>query len=89
MAMLSHEAPVTQLGREELSRGVELVELLTRTKLAESKGAARKAIEGGGVYLNNERQTNARKTVSSDDLKWPNALLLRTGKKNYHLVLVE
>ncbi|MGC2657697.1 MAG: tyrosine--tRNA ligase [Bryobacteraceae bacterium] len=89
VAMLSHEAPVTQLGREELSKGVELVELLTRTKLSESKGAARKAIEGGGVYLNNERQTNARKTVSSDDLKWPNALLLRTGKKNYHLVLVE
>jgi tyrosyl-tRNA synthetase len=63
------------------------VELLVRTRLAESKGAARKLIEGGGVYLNNARQTQGQKTVSAEDLKWPGAMLLRAGKKNYHLVL--
>lgn len=89
VAMLAREVPVTRLSRTELKAGVELVELLARTKLAESKGAARKAIEGGGVYLNNERQTIVRKTVSSEDLKWPDALLLRVGKKNYHLVVTE
>jgi tyrosyl-tRNA synthetase len=89
VAMLAREVPVTKLRRAELNLGIELVELLVRTKLAESKGAARKAIEGGGVYLNNERQTMVRKTVSFEDMKWPNALLLRMGKKNYHLVVME
>jgi tyrosyl-tRNA synthetase len=89
VAMLAHEVPVTKMGRADLQNGLELVELLVRTKLTESKGAARKAIEGGGVYLNNERQTVPRKVVSNEDVKWPNALLLRTGKKNYHLVVIE
>ena len=44
--------------------------------LAESKGAARKLIEGGGVYLYNQRQTDAQKQISTEDIKWPGAILL-------------
>ena len=83
VAMLAREMPVT-----EVTAAIGLVDLLVQTRLAESKGAARKLIEGGGVYLNHERQTQAQKTVSVDDLKWPGAMLLRAGKKNYHLVVI-
>ena len=88
VAMLAGEMPVTEVNRSELEAGIGLVDLLVLTRLAESKGAARKLIEGGGVYLSNERQTQAQKKVSLADLKWPGALLLRAGKKNYHLVLI-
>ena len=80
--------PVTGINRPELESGIGLIDLLVLTRLAESKGAARKLVEGGGVYLNNERQTQVQKTVSADDLRWPGAILLRVGKKNYHLVNV-
>jgi tyrosyl-tRNA synthetase len=86
--MLAGEMPVTNIGRAELDAGIGLVDLLVLTRLAESKGAARKLVEGGGVYLSNERQTLPQKKVTAEDLKWPGALLLRAGKKNYHLVLV-
>jgi tyrosyl-tRNA synthetase len=80
--MLKGELPYTQV-----EPGIPLVDLLVRTGLAESKGAARKLVEGGGVYLHNERQTDPRKTVSADDSKWAGrVILLRAGKKNYHLV---
>ncbi len=88
VAMLAHEMPVTSVDLAELTVGIELVDLLVRTHLAESKGAARKLIEGGGVYLSNERQSQVRRSVSTADVKWPGALLLRAGKKNYHLVTV-
>ncbi|HEY1239755.1 MAG TPA: tyrosine--tRNA ligase [Bryobacteraceae bacterium] len=88
VAMLASEVPVTELARGELNEGVGLVDLLLRARLGESRGAARKLIESGGVYVNNQRVNDARKTVSADDLAWPGALLLRTGKKNYHLVLI-
>jgi tyrosyl-tRNA synthetase len=88
IALLAREVPVTKISPSELTAGIGLVDLLLRTKLAESKGAARKLIEAGGVYLNNERQTQAQKTVNSEDLKWPGAILMRTGKKNYHLVSI-
>jgi tyrosyl-tRNA synthetase len=89
VAMLAGEMPVTEISRAEIDGGIVLVDLLVRTRLAESKGAARKLIEGGGVYLNNERQTQAQKKLSAGDLKWPRAMLLRAGKKNYHLVRTE
>jgi tyrosyl-tRNA synthetase len=83
--LLASEMPSTPV---DLADGLALVDLLVRTDLAKSKGAARKLIEGGGVYMNNERQTEPQKTVSSHDVKWPGAILLRAGKKNYHLVLL-
>lgn len=88
VAMLAGEVPVTEVSAGEVQAGISLVDLLVRTKLADSKGAARKLIEGGGVNLNNERQSQAQKTVSGEDLKWPGAMLLRSGKKNFHLVVV-
>jgi tyrosyl-tRNA synthetase len=86
--MLAREVPVTEMTGAELEARVGLPDLLVRTKLAESKGAARKLIEGGGVYVNNERQTQVQKSISTSDVKWPAALLLRAGKKHYHLVQI-
>ncbi|HLK50320.1 MAG TPA: tyrosine--tRNA ligase [Bryobacteraceae bacterium] len=88
VSMLAAEVPVTELARHELTHGIGLPELLVRTRLSESKGAARKLIESGGVYVNNRRESDARKTIAAADLAWPGALLLRSGKKNYHLVLI-
>jgi len=86
--LLAREVPVTELTAAELEAGIPLVELMLRTKLAESKGAARKLVDGGGVYLHSERQTAAARVINGEALQWPGALLMRTGKKNYHLVRV-
>ena len=72
----------------DLEARIPLIDLLVRTRLATSKGEARKLIEGGGVYLNNQRQNELQKMVSPEDLQWPGAILLRAGKKNYHLVRI-
>jgi len=83
--LLASEIPSTPV---DLGEGIALTDLLVSTKLAASKGAARKLIDGGGVYLYNERQTDPQRTISVQDVKWPYSILLRTGKKNYHLVLL-
>jgi tyrosyl-tRNA synthetase len=89
IALLAREVPVTEIPRADLEAGVTLLDLIVRTRLTESKGSARKLIEAGGIYVNNERQSQIQKTITADDLKWPAAILLRTGKKNYHLVQVK
>ncbi len=88
IALLAREVPVTEIPQAELQAGIKLADLILRTGLSDSKGAARKLIEGGGVYLNNERQNQIQKVIASDDLKWPASILLRSGKKNYHLVRI-
>jgi tyrosyl-tRNA synthetase len=66
--------------------GSPLVELLVHSGLCPSKGQARKDIEGGGIYLNNVRVSEAGRAVGSADLQFGRYLLLRKGKRTYALL---
>jgi tyrosyl-tRNA synthetase len=81
------EVPTKEIERSELAgAGKALVELLVQSGLCPSKGQARKDIEGGGVYLNNVRESNSQRPVTSNELLFGKHLLLRKGKKNYLVV---
>ena len=81
------EAPTKEIEKCQLDgSGKPLVELLVHSGLCPSKGQARKDIEGGGVYLNNIRESNFLRTVATTDLLFGKHLLLRKGKRNYVVV---
>jgi tyrosyl-tRNA synthetase len=81
------EVPTKDLEKAKLDgAGMPLVELLVHGGLCSSKGQARKDIEGGGVNINNVRETNAQRAVTSSDLLFGKHLLLRKGKKNYVVI---
>jgi len=65
--------------------GVKLLGELT--SIYDSKGDARKAIQGNGVSVNKEKITLDRK-ISSSDLLYGKYLLAQKGKKNYYLIVV-
>ena len=70
-------------------RGLTLVELLVTSGLSASKGQARKDVEGGGVNVNNVRETNFQRAITTTDLLFSKHILLRKGKKNYVVVSVK
>jgi tyrosyl-tRNA synthetase len=81
------EVPTKEIERTRLQgAGIPLVELLVHSGLCPSKGQARKDIEGGGVNLNNVRETDHQRSVTTDALLFGKHLLLRKGKKNYVVV---
>ncbi len=81
------EVPTKQIEKEKLNgAGMPLVEVLVYAGLSPSKGQARKDIEGGGVNINNVRETGFQRAVTSSDLLFGRHLLLRKGKKNYVVV---
>jgi tyrosyl-tRNA synthetase len=82
------DLPSSALARSELEGGVELLELLVRTKLCQSKGAARRLASQGGVYINNVRVSDASRTLTAADLATETMVVLRAGKKSYHIVRV-
>jgi tyrosyl-tRNA synthetase len=83
------DVPSSDLGHEALEgEGKSVVVLLEESGLASSKGDARRAIEGGGVYVNNLRVEDAGRMLTSSDPIEGRFLVLRKGKKNYHLVAV-
>jgi len=69
--------------------GVAVVDLLVNAGLATSKADARRKIQGGGIYLNNERVADAAQTVAAPQALHGRFLLLRQGKRQYHLVRVK
>jgi len=81
------DAPRTELPRTSLDNaGTALLDLLVSSGLCASKGAARKDLTAGGVYLNNERLTDVNYHLTTKDLIAGQFAVLRKGKKTYHLV---
>lgn len=60
-----------------------IVDLLVATGLVESKGAARRTVQEGGAYVNNQRITNVEWQPLSSDLLHASWLVLRKGKKSF------
>jgi len=82
------EVPTKQIEKTRLDgSGLPLVEVLVLAGLCSSKGQARKDIEGGGVNINNNRETNSARAVTTNDLLFGKHVLLRKGKKNYVLLV--
>jgi len=70
--------------------GLSLIEVLVEIGLSPSKGQARKDIETGAIYLNNFREQNVNKKILlTQDLNFGKYVLLRKGKKNWSVVIVD
>ncbi len=80
----SSELPASRLEGE----GSALVDLLAETELASSKGDARRSIQGGGIYVNGHRVEDVEATITMDAAIEGRFILLRKGKKRYHLIAV-
>jgi tyrosyl-tRNA synthetase len=82
--ILAREIPTVVVEGE--SDGVALVDLVARAGLAKSKGEARRSIEQGGIYVNQQRIQDVARTIGSQDWIGGRNLLLRKGKKEYALL---
>jgi tyrosyl-tRNA synthetase len=70
--------------------GLPLTDALVWAKLETSKGNARKTIEAGGAYVNNEPIDRASPShaLTKEDLLFDRYILLRKGKKSYAVLRV-
>jgi len=77
------DVPSSNIATDKLG-ALSIVDLFVETGLSKSKSEARRLITSGGAYLNNERVADAELKLSSFSAH--NLLVLRSGKKSYHLV---
>ena len=89
IADIFSDVPSSQVTAEELSGdGVPVDALLSDAGVFRSKGEARRMISGGGVYLNNVRVSESDRPVTIADAVEGAYLVLRRGKRRYHLLEV-
>ena len=80
----------TSLSRTSFEdEGKGILDLLIDSGVAKSKGEARRSIQEGGINLNNNRISDVERVIRTNDLIENRYLILRKGRKNYHLIKVE
>jgi tyrosyl-tRNA synthetase len=80
------DVPASNLSISCLNDSFSIVDLLVLTQVCPSRSESRRAIENGGIYLNNSVVKDKDFLISATSLISAHMLVLRTGKKNYHLV---
>ena len=81
-------APTVELTADDLVEGaIDILSVLVKAELVPSRSEARRAVEQGGVTVNDEKITNLRQSYTADDLK--EGILVRRGKKNFKKVVIK
>ena len=81
------EVPSSDIPRDAFAGdGMSLVDLVRACGYATSKGAARRLIEAGGIYINNRRISDVQATINLSAFIEGQFLVLRKGAREYHLV---
>jgi tyrosyl-tRNA synthetase len=81
------EVPASELPRSAFeAAGKPILDVLTETGMAKSKGEARRLISAGGAYVNNVRVEDSAQLVTTAQLIAGRFIVLRSGKKQYHLL---
>ena len=81
-------APTVELAESDLQDGaIDILSVLVKAELVPSRSEARRAVEQGGVTVNDEKITNLRHSFTAADLK--DGILVRRGKKNFKKVVIK
>ena len=79
-------APTVTISREII--GGKLVDILTSAGIFASKGEARRLIQGGGLYVKDEKVVDPDALLMLDQFE-SDSLLIRKGKKSFHRLVLE
>jgi tyrosyl-tRNA synthetase len=82
---LAAEVPFVEVPAPE-GGAIDVLDLFVAAKLAQSKGAARRLLEQGGLNVNGRRLTGSDRTIEKSELLPGAHLLLRKGARDYALV---
>jgi tyrosyl-tRNA synthetase len=74
--------PTHEVDRTRLTEGIPAFVLFAETKMAKSRGEARRLIAQGGAYVNARRLEVFDENITDGDVQ-DGFILLRTGKKKY------
>jgi len=84
---LGADLPEIKLKLNEINKGMNLLDFLSKNKIMTSKSEARRAIINKGLKINNEVINDANKILQLKDFK-ENILKISYGKKKHYLIKI-
>lgn len=87
VADIFEDVPSTTFLRQDLEGdGMSLIDALVRCGVATSKSDARRAVEGGGIYINNIQSVDLGRRLTLQDSIEGRFIVVRKGRRHYHLI---
>ena len=83
----SENIPTVTVSAADFEADSRVAALLTLAGMTKSKGEARRAIEGGGVSVDEVKVTDANATLTAEQLKA--GVILQKGKKSFKRIVLE
>ena len=88
-AGVAADMPTTEICEEDFTDGViDLISVLCKSGLVQSRSEGRRAIEQGGVTLGNDKVSDV-KAVFGKDVFAKNGVVVKRGKKNFRRVVLK
>jgi tyrosyl-tRNA synthetase len=82
--------PVFSISRDKISNGVHILDLLAvDTTILPSKGDAKKMLQQNGIAVNMEKFSDQAGVINSENLINDKYIVIKKGKKDFSLVVVE
>ena len=81
--------PRFEVPADKLKAGIPVLDLLAvDTQVFNSKGEARKMVQGNGLSINKEKVTDPNAVIDASYLIGGKYILVQKGKKNYYLLII-
>jgi tyrosyl-tRNA synthetase len=84
----SGSIPTTEFDQSVFDKGIDIINLLSKTGLISSNSDGRRLIQQGGITVNDVQVSDPMLVVTSADLK-NGKVLIRKGKKVFHQAVVK
>ena len=80
--------PVVKIKKNAMTSGINILDLVLQTKLANSKSEIRRMIKNNGLRINNEVMTDETKIIDQSNFVENNSLKVSHGKKQHVIVKI-
>ena len=79
--------PTANLSLSKLDEGIGIIDLFAEAGLASTKSDARRLVEQGGAFINEEKISDIKALIGKEKLDKDNEMILRAGKKRFMRII--
>ena len=79
--------PTANLSLSKLDEGIGIIDLFAEAGLASTKSDARRLVEQGGAFINEEKISEIKAIIGKEKLDKDNEMILRAGKKRFMRII--
>jgi len=85
---IGKELPTIKIKKNIIFNGINILDLVLKTKLANSKGEIRRMIKNNGLRINNQILLDEKKIITQNDFDNNNNMKISHGKKNHIIIKI-